>query len=261
MKSAVARKNRQFTDHDGWTHVLKGPRAASKVGELSQQGPDVKIDALPEAADIARIQHGYDKIWLNTSCRQQLEDILTREILQSDHLRICNCVCLGLGSITNGRTASRHQFAALRWMLSLLKSRFIIKEIIFQDPAFNAADVAHFHHLGFQVRQHPFALEAIRSTTFLFAPHLERDLYATALRTVTPALCVGNDVCVHVDSWQMNEMEKAQSLLDGSVMSAFDRSTESLAMPAYDLDPWCYFTRIYWQKPHMNISNHFGDQA
>ena len=234
---------RQCTESDGWIHVIRGPKAVNRAPLQSQDGV---FDVQPEPAQVDLLQRKYDRFWIDSPCRRGLEDILNSQILRTAHLSISNCVCLGLGSIVNGRLSSQHQLATLKWMLNLLRKHFAIDDVGFYDPALTAADINYLDWLGFQVD--PSVLGKIDASTFLFAPHLEHAVFVSALTKETPALCVGNDVKAMIDQVTINENDRARPQSDGFIMSAFLEATESSALPPYDRDPWCYFTRIYWRK-------------
>jgi len=74
-----------------------------------------------------------------------------------------------------------------------------IQSVIFQDPAFNEVDIEYLHGLGFKVVSTPSAFDYIDSKTFLFAPHLESNIYAMALERGSPALSVGSEVATLLD--------------------------------------------------------------
>jgi len=77
---------------------------------------------------------------------------------------------------------------------SLSGEKHTIREVIFQDPIFDALDHAVLASLGYTVLEDPEAFSKISNQTFVFAPHLEFGAYATALEGAMPALCIGNDM-------------------------------------------------------------------
>lgn len=64
-------------------------------------------------------------------------------------------------------------------------------EVIFQEPIFTASDEALITSLGHKVVPTPEATKQVSPTTFLFAVHLYRPIYAAALKSHLPAVFVG----------------------------------------------------------------------
>lgn len=48
--------------------------------------------------------------------------------------------------------------------------------------------------LGYTVVQDPVAFDLITRQSLLFVPHLEFDVFARALETADPVVCIGSDL-------------------------------------------------------------------
>lgn len=234
-KPPQQRKVHQITDPSGWTHVTKGPPGIidpSTIGIHLENGKFAQPKYTQETYR-DRLRTHYAPTWRASTCFGALSLILERDILPAGNLVITQCVCLGLGSLTAGSESSSYELAALVSILEILGTLLLmplekehkpqfsaplsastplpkltqistgkkhhIRDIIFQDPVFNALDRSVLQGLGYTVVEIPDALAKLNGTTFLFAPHLECCHYATALGTATPVLSVGSDLHVYVD--------------------------------------------------------------
>ncbi|KAL8965252.1 MAG: hypothetical protein Q9183_003950, partial [Haloplaca sp. 2 TL-2023] len=214
-----------------------------------------------------------------------LEDII---IAWGKSPLVANCIVLGLGSLSNGRRSSWWELVFLESVLELLspsssspppissspsqalgpKPRFTEPpdippkeegentqgkppmKVYLQDPIFNALDRTFLSSLGYTVLPHPDAFNHITESTFLFAPHLELEIYAKALNTSTPPT-----ICVSTDLQQCIDRMDAISSYDNppgenrrEVFQRYMESTVSRPLPDFERDDWMYFTRVYWTK-------------
>lgn len=205
------------TDESGWTHITKGPppKRSHATRPSSLVVPPTQI---------ARGQQKYDRLWRESECRRSLQGLLEQR-----PSRVGQCVCLGLGSLSDGREASKHQMATLDWLLGF----FDLSVVYMQDPIFSQSDEAYFRSRRFTVVSSPQGFDLVDHQTLLFAPHLERNVYALALASQVPALSISGGV---------------QSFLEADpVFQSFDAATTSCPMPAYDRDMWPFCTWIYWR--------------
>ncbi|KAI4106359.1 MAG: hypothetical protein LQ339_003096 [Xanthoria mediterranea] len=137
--------------------------------------------------------------------------------------------------------------------------------IYIQDPIFNPLDISYLtSSLGYTVLHHPAAFAHLTPSTFLFAPHLEMELYAWALSAAAgqlgqpgPTLCVGTDVAECIDRLTtMLEGDREEDMevrekrgRDERVFRGYGDAMASERLPAFERDDWMYFTRIYWTRP------------
>ena len=241
-------KSTQITDCQGWTHIVRGPRSrVDHAKDVSSQLQNLRLGVPLSITQVSAQQENYLQSWTQSQCRRDLQLTLEDSIFRLSHLYIDNCVCLGLGSFTSHRESPKHQLATLFWMLDIIKSKHTIARVILQDPAFTRSDIAYLEGLGHAVVGTPEAFHAIGRSTFLFAPHLERNVYATALDGEVPAICVGSDVEALLDQ-TISATEKAKHLQQNEAFQRFHNAASSNVFSPYDKDSWWYFTRIYWQK-------------
>jgi len=122
-----------------------------------------------------------------------------------------------------------------------------IQEVFFQDPVFNQSDTNYLESLGYTVLDTPLGLNKITQHTFLFAPHLEHNIYALALDGSHPALCIGSEIETFVDGPAASPDDEARKR-EGEIFSRFSETMMSRPMPAFERDTWTYFTGMYWLK-------------
>ena len=90
------------------------------------------------------------------------------------NIEITRCVWLGLGSLSEAifryilRDDPIQQLRFWTILLELLGKQNSVKEVFFQEPDFNNADLALLRSYGYTVVKTPFAI--INSNTFVFAP-------------------------------------------------------------------------------------------
>ena len=71
--------------------------------------------------------------------------------------------------------------------------------IIFQEPAFNANDIAFIKSLGHTVVDSPEGNQYIHANTLFYGPHLYYQLYAEALQGELPVIYVGSGI----ECWEL----------------------------------------------------------
>ncbi|KAG8525877.1 uncharacterized protein KY384_000637 [Bacidia gigantensis] len=238
---ALQQKPSSLTDDQGWTHVIRGAHNIRKPTKTPSLNDSPNISP----AKVTEGQQRYAALWSSSACCHQLRMILEQEIPLTHNLQMDKCVCLGLGSFTDGRTSSKHQLATLTWMLGILSQKHTFQAVLFQDPAFTASDVAYLESLGHHVLESPLAFDQIDESTFLFAPHLEANVYAAALEKKVPALVVGSNVTELIGRPISSGVDEAQRVRENSIFCCFSDLTLSEPMPQYDRDTWCYYTNIY----------------
>ncbi|KAL8652793.1 MAG: hypothetical protein Q9226_004120 [Calogaya cf. arnoldii] len=129
--------------------------------------------------------------------------------------------------------------------------------IYIQDPIFNPLDISYLQDtLGYTVLQHPSAFSHLTPSTFLFAPHLEIELYARALSAAGqsgPQLCVGTDVTECIDQLtrtlggnEKDEEVEQKRRQDEGLFRGYRDAMASERLPGFERDDWMYFTRVYW---------------
>ena len=245
VNGQLPKKKRKITDASGWTHVVHGRGNVVNVAKLNTQSRTLQVlDCMPLDQVMESHARCLEK-WEHSDCWTACMEILDKFSDACNHLRLTNCVCLGLGSLSSGRDSSRHELAALISILNLLGKTHTIKDVLFQDPVFNDVDKALLTKLGYRVVSSPLGFESIGRNTFCFAPHLENELLAEALKSAHPALCVGNSDIV-ADRPFHSSARASERTLD--IFRRFLRATESYKMPQYERDSWCHFTSIYWLR-------------
>lgn len=103
----------------------------------------------------------------------------------------------------------------------------------------------------------PLAFNEITGSTFLFAPHLEVDVFARALGGIRmPRLCVGTDLNECLDRLHVRGRERGNDRQgkDESFQRYLD-ATASRPLPDFERDDWMYFTHVYWIKPDNDEQN------
>ncbi|KAL8853491.1 MAG: hypothetical protein Q9221_001650 [Calogaya cf. arnoldii] len=128
--------------------------------------------------------------------------------------------------------------------------------IYIQDPIFNPQDISYLQStLGYTVLQHPSAFSHLTPSTFLFAPHLEIELYARAL-SGGPQLCVATDVTECIDQLmrtlggkEKDEEVEEKRRQDEELFRGYRDAMASERLPGFERDDWMCFTRVYWTTP------------
>lgn len=209
-------KRQQITDSNGWTHISRSRKPINFSPEKNNNTPSpAEIPNGQTLLDLQKSHTHYREQWLPSTCYQNLQTILKTDFTSSfpSFKRIDRCITLGLGSLSNGRRSSWWELVFLESVLDFLSPSPITEEeeeeearnkrekshneklqIFIQDPVFNDLDVAFFQTLGFTALSDPEAFDHITPSTFLFAPHLEIEVYERALEKAKPRLCVGTDL-------------------------------------------------------------------
>ena len=261
-KPQPQKKRVEVTDSSGWTHVVNGRKGAVDANDLGLQLSALHgADEIP-LDEVKKNHTRYLRLWEGSECWKNLANVLEKDILSSKRTRLTNCVCLGLGSLSAGRDSSKYELAALVSILDLLGNirlwflkdalliqrigkNYAIQKVVFQDPAFNDVDEAFLNALGYSVVSTPLGLEIIDTSTFLFAPHLENNIFSTAVQHAHPALCIGNSDVLSGAS--LHESASDEKIMK-ETLRQFVEATELRPMPSFDRDTWCQFTSIYWRR-------------
>ena len=119
-------KRQQLTDSSGWTHIIKGPPSIidpkSTSTRLSHARKSTSTNYTLETY-LDKFHNHYLPIWKSSTCFKSLSRIFEQEILPAQkNIRITQCVCLGLGSMTTGLESSSFELAALTSMLEILST-------------------------------------------------------------------------------------------------------------------------------------------
>ena len=124
-KAAAHPKRIAVTDDEGWTTITTTVarhltnRVAIRLGRT--QGED---GSLPSEDAVTKLRAEYERhsaIWLKSICHARVIAFLREQFLSvsGKEARMKKCVCLGLGSFTNGQSA-RSALFQLAAMISLL---------------------------------------------------------------------------------------------------------------------------------------------
>ncbi|MCJ1234613.1 hypothetical protein MMC14_002574 [Varicellaria rhodocarpa] len=196
-------KTRHLTDSDGWTHIIRGPSQTSE--RFVSNSPYEAIHSgkveIPEGFTLERAQEKYKgcvRRWESSMCYKWLVNLFEQTILKVRTLRIDSCMVTGLGSFTKsevtGNDSSFYQLAAFETLLRILKQRFDIRRVNFQEPIFTALDEDLLVSKGFTIIQDPEAYSLMTQSTFLYAPCNEWNTIFSIIRSTHPALYIGNEL-------------------------------------------------------------------
>ena len=246
---------KHITDSEGWTHIVKGAPPAQSSDAILSSLKSLSLDAVLTPAEVSVQQSRYTSFWADSLCCRNLANTLSNDV-PLDSLEMSQCICLGLGSVVNGRHSPRHQLAALTWLHSFLRSHHshLSEKIIFQDPAFTPSDVQYLESLGHCVVDTPAAFDLVTKSTLLFAPHLERGIYAAALRgSETPALCIAGDVNAFMEQTGFKGDDEDARRENNEVFRRFEEETFGRGLVEYERDPWWYCTKVYWRKESAGV--------
>ncbi|KAL8694700.1 MAG: hypothetical protein Q9218_000711 [Villophora microphyllina] len=276
-KSLPKPKRVELTDSDGWTHIIKGLKNTQLNNASFSDDTKIQSASIPSRqtlTDLRKLHAQYRSQWLSSPCCHQIRKLFLQEILPSldtstgEKKKIDRCVVLGLGSLSNGRRSSWWEVVFLENVLSLLwpaldslssrqEGTTPIKVLV-QDPVLNAVDHSFFSSLGYTVLADPLAFDEITETTFLFAPHLELDVYAKALSGAQPIMCVGTDLkeCIEKVTTRSRqggrEKDREGKSEEKGVFQKYINATMSKSLPEFERDEWMYFTCIYLKQPDDN---------
>lgn len=121
-------KRLEITNPSGWTTITKGTskqrQPASKSFE-PYMSEHLEPHPAPAGLTIQKVRNTFERyrrIWEESTCFQDTKRILETHAFSSATVQIDRCVCLGLGSFTDGRThdASMYELVALHSILELL---------------------------------------------------------------------------------------------------------------------------------------------
>ncbi|MCJ1306419.1 hypothetical protein MMC25_000061 [Agyrium rufum] len=174
--------------------------------------------------------------WEGSPDQEKLRKFIKSTILPLDELEIDSALCLGLGPLDFDEYseyfgtelfgeqekfwADNFRFIQLiifETVIDMLKERFDIKVVAFQDPKFGAADEAFLQDRGHQVipypasevakatHKHRFHLDPeirqqFSSKTFLFCPRLEIQVLVDAVLAWKPMLYLGTDLFTYLNT-------------------------------------------------------------
>lgn len=242
-KELLPKKSVKVTDDSGWTQVIRGRGKAQKAQASHPKFNGLQMPDKISLQELSKKHAGYVDSWKQSECWQNLLKILQENVLSNPRIRLTSCTCLGLGSLSAGKESSKHQMAALVSILQLLGQTYTMEKIIFQDPIFNDVDKAFLTGLGYRTVSTPVGFESIDQHAFCFAPHLEHEVFARALKQAHPALCIGNSDLLADRPLQSSAIDSKEDL---DVFRSFVEASSSRKMPDFERDTWCQFTSIYW---------------
>jgi hypothetical protein len=117
------RKQRYLDAGDGWTTVVSSLAKHSTSSSSSTFGPT----AIPPGLTLERLNDEYlrhKKTWEESECRMEVVEGLKKRGMGSG--RVDGCVCLGLGSLTEGRSrrVGMLQLAVLETVIGVICKGF-----------------------------------------------------------------------------------------------------------------------------------------
>ena len=190
-------KSHQIQDNEGWTHVVSGN--PSNLDKMLGRRNFTTTTLDPEEIEASLKRHVH--WWSESPTFKQMKDVMEKRILKLDGLAIDRCVCLGLGSITTYLSTATEcsisdsgrpllQLIVLESLIEMLKTKFTIPRVIFQDPGFEASDLTFLASRGYEVLDVPMGDALITPSTFLFAPFVDCVVLPPVLRRVRPTLAM-----------------------------------------------------------------------
>lgn len=245
-KRAPKDKRQKVIDAQGWTHVVRGPKLGHAHYRLLEGLDCSSISSSSDAIDLQTTLQKYDKIWKSSPACEKLLTFLKADVIPATEVTIHRCICLGLGSLSDGRESSKFQFATLSSIVQLLNQKSRVGQVIFQDPAFTRSDVEYLETQGYTVVASPAAFDLVDPNTFLFAPHLEHKHYAKAVEIHLPAITIGSDLDALLDGTATDH--QGGHLDTTHIFQRFSAGTRRCPMPTFEQDPWCLFTSLYWRS-------------
>ena len=294
-------KQLEHTDADGWTHITRGLKNInlnnkSPLSTQSLQPPEIPQNQT--LTDLEKSHARYRDQWLSSPCYHTIRNLFLREVIPGftdpkRRRKIDQFVILGLGSLSNGRRSSWWELVFLESVLALLDSPVSPSSddtanpqadsnngppinaaeatssseitVYIQDPIFNRLDITFLSSsLNYTLLTHPSAFSKITSSTLLFAPHLEIEVYAQTLAGVEqqqPQICIGTDLTQCIDRLNTHGARKddddddKESRRRQRIFQEYADTTVSVRLPEFERDDWMYFTSVYWK----NMSGHTSD--
>ncbi|PHH64354.1 hypothetical protein CDD81_4711 [Ophiocordyceps australis] len=221
---------------DGWTRVTRrNKRLPAIPRHVHQPASVLAIDTI--AARHARVCAAWQASSACAAVRGLVRGITTQ---------VLSATCLGLGSFEppDGGWDACHrahvQLAAFATIIHELEqaSQSPIP-CFFQDPAFSPSDCAFLASLGYSVLIAPAASAHIDASSFIYAIHLYRPVYADALAAGPPAIFVGT-------AWPVwDALPPAQPRLDA--LKTMHDTYHHTTFPQYDDENVFSSTAIYWR--------------
>ena len=193
-------KRHQIVDQDGWTHVVKGPRSNKALIPIDRN--EHSLTTVLDPLTIAAKHTEYGRRWRESEAYKQSAGFIQSTLLPLENLYIDCCICLGLGSFTMDEPLLHHgpdprralsQLVAFESWIELLKARFLIHRIIFQDPRFLHSDRQFLENQGYEVLEEPACEALVSSSTFLYASYTPIHVVPGFLGRAYPAvvICAG----------------------------------------------------------------------
>lgn len=241
-------KGQKVIDSQGWTHVVRGPKHGHAHQRLVTALDDLSISSSPDTVDLQKALQRYHKIWTSSPACEKLLTFLKADVIPAAEITIHKCICLGLGSLSDGRESSRFQYATLSSILRFLNQQSRLGQVIFQDPAFTRSDREYLESQGHTVVTSPAAFDLVDANTFLFAPHLEHEYYAKAVQNHLPAITIGSDIDPLLQRTFIPTHHQEGNTDTHNIFQHFSAKTKRHPMPKFEQDPWCLFTSLYWRS-------------
>ncbi|KAL8911640.1 MAG: hypothetical protein Q9171_003247 [Xanthocarpia ochracea] len=302
-------KRLKHTDADGWTHITRGLKNMNLNKNSPLPTQPLQPPEIPQnqtLSDLEKFHARYRDQWLSSSCYHTIRNIFLHEVIPDftnakKRREIDQCIILGLGSLSNGRRSSWWELVFLESVLTLLldspaspssiatanpqannnndRSPINAAEatsssgitVYIQDPIFNPLDITFLSSsLKYTLLTHPSAFSKITSSTLLFAPHLEIEVYAQTLAGVEqkqqPQICIGTDLTQCIDRLNTHGARKDDDDDDDDdddeerrkrqrIFQEYADTTVSKRLPEFEKDDWMYFTSVYWK----NMNRHTSD--
>ncbi|KAK5135592.1 hypothetical protein LTR08_005072 [Meristemomyces frigidus] len=263
---------------DGWTHIgkCKG-KAPVHVHGLNPQMRDATVEKIRAEFEIKM------KRWRNSSCYQQVRQILDRQQPEGGW-QIGDAVCLATGSFSRDNWQSRQrslaQFVAFMAVIQHLQKTQSTKILCYaQEPCYTPLDrdflasmgVTNLHH---DVTSDDFGLgaaaEHLNASTFVFEPFM--DLGVESMRALFGAgvrLYIGSSVQRWVDDIKKSaadikvDIRRRRGVSDEGITAdhidqlkmqskqaeQFVRSRRSYKFPRFEEDPNVFEgLTIFWKE-------------
>ena len=259
MKSRKSRKGplrrHQVKADNGWTHVVKGPNAKAVESQVASS-PTLHGPELQAKLDL------FTNTWRTSPAFGRTREFFEHSILPLKGLNIDRCVCFALGSFTTSlsvrlqhRDCSRSlsQLVALESWLELLRTRFAIKRIVFQDPAFVDTDRDFLCARGYEVVEEPKAQALVSDSSLVFTPCAPVEISRWVLREKRPPVWIRNPM-------SFNGVERVARRVDPETQDSSEESMYALRQALYDDWSLPFFPHSDWHTG-MVVSWHTDSKA